>query len=67
MVFRNTITFLHLEGKHIESVTSFKYLRRLIIEDLELIEKSSAKLNARFFFDKMRSFFCDDSLNLTLR
>lgn len=60
-------TFLHLDGKRIERVTSLKYLRCLITENLDPDREVKYRIEyARSIFNKMRSFFCDDNLNLKL-
>lgn len=60
--------FLHLDGRRIERVNSFKYLGCLITEDLDPDREVKCRIeSARTTFNKMKSFFCDDNLSLKLR
>lgn len=59
---------LEVNGQNIERVSSFKYLGCYITEQLDPEKEVRCRIeSARATFKKMRSLFCNDSLNLKLR
>lgn len=71
MVFNrqnHDLTSLHLDSTQIERVNSIKYLGCQITKDLDPDWEIKCRIEyACTVFNKMRSFFCDDDLNLKLR
>lgn len=61
-------TTLELNGSQIERVSKFKYLGSIITEDLNPDCEIKCRIEiARATFNNMRSFLCNDNLNLKLR
>ena len=59
---------LHLDGRQVERVKSFKYLGGIINDQLNPDNEIKSRIESgRFTFNKIRSLFCDDNLNLKLR
>ena len=59
---------LHLYGRQVGRVESFKYQGCIINDQLNPYNEIKSRIeSACFTFNKMRSFFCDDNLNLKLR
>lgn len=59
---------LQINGQNVERVSSFKYLGCYITEQLDPEKEVRCRIElARTTFQRMRSLFCNDSLNLKLR